>query len=160
MANRCTLERLASLSLPEVAALPLAEISMLLEDVSAEKAQTKMLEGLLTDELDRRFGDAAQATRKALGKDAGTVTVTTAEGHKVRADKPKKVEWSQPELAKAVETIRSWGEDPRDYVAIEVKVAEAKYTAWPPAIRKLFEPARVVGVGRPSYKLELAKEAA
>ena len=35
-----------------------------------------------------------------------------------------------------------------------MKVAESKYTAWPPAVRQLFEPARTLKAGKPTYKLE------
>ena len=49
------------------------------------------------------------------------------------------------------------GEDPENYVGIEIKVAESKYTAWPPGIRDLFEPARTLKTGKPSYKLEQIK---
>ena len=69
------------------------------------------------------------------------------------ADLPKRTEWAQARLAEAVATLREWGEDPADYVAIEMSVPESRYAAWPPRIRALFEPARTVGSGRPSYTL-------
>jgi hypothetical protein len=67
---------------------------------------------------------------------------------------PKKVEYDQPKLRAAVETLRSWGENPEHYIGIEFKVSEAKYNAWPPAIRTLFEPARTLKTGKPTFKLE------
>jgi hypothetical protein len=39
-------------------------------------------------------------------------------------------------------------------VGIEVKVSETKFGAWPPAVRELFEPARTIKAGKPTYKLE------
>jgi len=38
-------------------------------------------------------------------------------------------------------------------VAVEMNVPESRYAAWPPRIRALFEPARTVGTGRPTYTL-------
>jgi hypothetical protein len=64
------------------------------------------------------------------------------------------VEWNQQRLAAAIETLRSWGENPSDYVTIEAKVPESRFTAWPPKLQALFQPARTVGTGRPSYSLE------
>ena len=63
-------------------------------------------------------------------------------------------EWDQPQLAAAIATLRGWGEDPADYVATEIKVPESRFTAWPPTHPALFQPARTVGTGRPSYALE------
>ncbi len=57
-------------------------------------------------------------------------------------------------LAVAVATIVAWGEDPADYVTTEIRVPESRFTAWPPRIRAVFEPARTVATGRPSYSLE------
>ncbi len=137
----------------ELFKLPLAQIAMLQEDLVAAKAETKKYEALLLATLNERFADRAQHLRKAADKDTGTVTIEV-EGFKVRADLPKRVTWDQKLLNRAVETILSWGEKPSDYVASEIKVSEAKYNAWPPAIRALFEPARTVSVGRPDYELE------
>ena len=159
MSNRMTLAQFASLLKAEVEALPMPQIAMLLEDVVEAKASARQAEDRLNEELNRRFGAEAQRARRAIGKDAGTVTLEI-DDFKVRADLPKKVNWNQRALASAVATIRSWGgEDPADYVSIEYSVSEAKFAAWPPSIRKLFEPARTVSSGKPSYKLDLAKEA-
>ena len=56
-----------------------------------------------------------------------------------------------------MDTLRKWGENPDDYVGTEFKVSEPRYSAWPPGIRQLFEPARTLKVGKPSYKLEQIK---
>jgi hypothetical protein len=74
-------------------------------------------------------------------------------GFEIVADLTKRVEYDQLRLKEAVDTLRGWGEQPEDYVSFEIKVAEARYNAWPPAIRKLFEPARTLKTGKPSYKL-------
>ena len=159
MSNRVALAQLRELTKEQVHDLPIDQIAMLLEDVADLKAQAKAADELLTAELDRRFGERAQIVRKAQGKDTGTVTIAM-DGANIRADLPKRVTWNQAELSKAVETVRSWGEDPREYVGIEVKVSEAKYNAWPASIRKVFEPARMVGVGKATYGVELKQEAA
>ena len=78
------------------------------------------------------------------------------------ADLPKRVRWDQTRLAEAVEIIRrDWNDDPAQYVRTELKVAETAYGSWPAAIRQLFEPARTVETGKPTYRIEPAgKEAA
>jgi len=56
-------------------------------------------------------------------------------------------------------TLRDWGEDPADYVTTEIRIAEGRFTAWPPKLQLLFAPARTVATGRPAYSIE-PKEAA
>lgn len=160
MSNRVTLAQLAKLTTEEVNRLPLDQIAMLLEDVATLKAEAKTCDKILAETLNARFGAAAANLRKAKGSDTGSVTLTEG-GFKIKADLPKKVEWDQPLLATAVATIRDkWQENPADYVATEFKVSEMKYNAWPPAIRKVFEPARTVAPGTLTFKIEPMKEAA
>ena len=88
----------------------------------------------------------------------GTVRVEV-EGCEVKADLPKKVEWSQAELRKAVATLTEWQEDPAEYVKTEMSVAEKQYEAWPKRLKALFEPARTVSAGSPKYTI-VVREAA
>lgn len=152
--NRTTLAQLRAMTAAEVARLPLDQLALLLDEVGDLKADAKRLGDLLQDALHVRFGEAATAARRAEGKDTGRVRLEQ-DGFEILADLPKKVRWDQPKLAEAIATLRGWGEDPADYVATELRVPEARFSAWPPRIRALFEPARTVAAGRPSYSLEL-----
>jgi len=153
ISNRITLDQSREMPVASVAALPLGQFALLLDDVATAKADAKRLGDLLADALHHRFGAAATAARRAEGKDTGRVRLM-ADGFEILADSPKKVEWHQARLAEAITTLHSWGEDPADYVVTELRVPEARFTAWPPRIRALFEPARTVATGRPSYSLE------
>jgi len=153
MSNRTTLAQLREMNLADAARLPLDQLALLLDDLAALKADAKQLGDLLHDALHARFGDAASTARRADGKDTGRVRLEQ-DGFEIVADLPKKVDWQQTKLATAVATLREWGEDPADYVATELRVPEARFTAWPPRIRALFEPARTVATGRPSYTLQ------
>lgn len=151
--NRTTLAQLREMDPATAASLPLDHLAMLADDVAALKADAKRLGDLLADVLHVRFGEAAAAMRRADGKDTGRVRLEE-DGFEILADLPKKVDWHQARLAAAVATLREWGEDPGDYVAIELRVPEARFAAWPPRIRALFEPARTVATGRLSYTLQ------
>jgi hypothetical protein len=153
MSNRTTLAQLREMDTATAAALPLDQLALLLDDVAALKADAKRIGDLLHDALHARFGTEATATRRAEGKNTGRVRLDEG-GFAVVADLTKRVEWNQSKLAAAVATLREWGEDPADYVATELRVPEARFTAWPPRIRALFEPARTVAAGRPSYALQ------
>jgi len=153
MSNRTTLAQLREMDATEVARLPLDQLALLLDDLAALKADAKRLGDLLHDALHSRFGAAAAAARRAEGKDTGRVRLEEG-GFEVVADLPKKMDWHQGRLADAVAVLREWGENPADYVATELRVPEARFTAWPPRIRALFEGARTVATGRPSYSLQ------
>ena len=159
MTNRCTLAHLREMTAEQAARLPVDQIAALLEDVAAEKASIKHLDDLLSGALNYRYAERASLLRQAKGANTGTVSMEDGE-YVIRADLPKKVEWDADKLAEAVETIRSWGEDPGEYVSTEIKVSETRYNAWPSTIRSLFEPASTVGAGRPTYKVERAKRRA
>ena len=156
--NRVTLAQLANLPTLEVQALPLPQIAMLLEDVAAMMREAKAHSDRLQAALHACFGAEAAFARRAEDKLTGTITLAV-EGSKVRCDLPKKVEWDQRRLAEAVEMVRSWGEPVGDYVTIEYKVSETAYAAWPSSIRAVFEPARTVSAGKPTYKIDLTEAA-
>lgn len=153
MSNRTTLADLRAMDAAQAARLPPAHLALLLEDASALRADAKHVSDLLAGALHRRYGPVAAERRQVEGKDTGRVRFLDA-GFEITADLPKRIEWDQTQLAAAIETLRAWGETPTDYVAIEVKVPESRFTAWPPKLQALFQPARTVGTGRPSYALE------
>jgi predicted DNA-binding protein YlxM (UPF0122 family) len=153
MRNRPTIKQLAEMPLNYVAALTLSEIAMLLEDVEEKKAAIKDAISKINTVLNIRFADDALSARQAVGKNTGTITLHS-EGFKIKADLPKKVDWNQALLRVAVKKLAEWGENPDEYVTTEIKVSETKYNAWPAGIRTVFEPARTLGVGNPTYKLE------
>ena len=151
-----TLDRLGQLSAADLAALPLAELHAHHQAVCEVEETCRLYKLALHAEHDRRFSQHAHQLRQQAGKTTGTVRFE-ADGYVIVADLPKRPEYDQLKLKAAVEALRQWGENPEDYIGIEIKVAESKYSAWPSTIRQLFEPARTVRVGKPTYKLELIK---
>lgn len=147
------LDEVGNFVMAELENLPLADLDRLIQRVTNAEDTARHYKQFLQSVLHHRFGERAHQLRQEAGKNTGTVRFDV-DGHTVIADLPKKVEYDQRKLKEAVEALRKWGENPEDYVSLEVKVAEAKYTAWPPAVRQLFEPARTLKAGKPTYKLE------
>ena len=143
----------------QVSNLPIDQIASLLEGVADLKADAKRLDDVLNTGIAMAFSKKADDMRRAEGKDTGTVSIEVG-GFVVRADLPKKVEWNQAELRQAMETVKKWGEDPADYLSMVLAVPESKFSAWPASIRAVFEPARTVGAGRPTFKVEKSKRRA
>ena len=153
------LEVVGQLSMAQLDALPITELSQLIQQVSDVRDTARHYEVALQSVLNHRFAEHANQLRTQAGKSTGTVRFEV-DGFVVIADLPKRPEYDQTKLKTAVETLRKWGENPDDYVGTEFKVSESRYSAWPPGIRQLFEPARTLKVGRPTYKLEQIKTGA
>lgn len=152
MSNRVTLAQLREMTGEQVAILPVDQIAALLEDVAELKADAKRLDDLLHQGMFARYADRAAELRRAQGKDTGTASITDGD-FTVKADLPAKVEWDQAKLREAEATVRSWGEDPAEYLTAVLSVPESRFKAWPDTIKRVFAPARTVGTGRPTFKL-------
>lgn len=107
--------------------------------------------------LELRYGATTQALRQQQGKDSGVVQVDDGPV-RVTASLPKQVEWDQAKLAEIVARIRDGGEDPSEFVQIQYRVDERKYSAWPSALQAAFAPARTLSTGKPGFRLALIGE--
>jgi len=152
--NTPTPDDLPSLSVAEIAALPVELLAILQHDVDERLKRDKAAKVRLDGAMEVRFATRAAEERRAQAKDTGTVRFDEGD-FTVVADLPKRVDWDQDRLAAMVARIRAAEDDPAQYVDITYKVPERKYTAWPEAIRAGFEPARTVGSGKPSFRLEV-----
>ena len=137
----------------EIAALPSGELAHLQRDMAETLRKAKLAAAWLDGALSLRYSARAYQARAVDLKDTGTVRFDD-NGVTVVADLPKRVKWNQQRLKELVDLIGSqWGENPADYVKVKFEVSERAYEAWPPKLRELFTPARIVETGRPSYDL-------
>lgn len=154
--NAPGVDDLPGLSPAEIAALPVELLAILQRELETRLKQIRAAKDRFDVGLAARYSNDAAAARRAQGKDAGTVRFDDGD-FTVVADLPKRIDWNQVQLATMVERIRLAGDDPGQYVDIAYKVPERKYAAWPETIRAGFEPARTVGSGKPSFRLEGAE---
>ncbi len=145
--------QLGQLSVAQLESMPIDAFDTLSRQLYAIRDAAKCYEQLLHSASNSRFGERARQVREAEGKTTGTVRFDE-DGFIVIADLPKRPEYDQAKLRAAVEALRKWGENPEDYVSIEIKVSETKFNSWPPGLRQLFEPARTLKVGKPTYRIE------
>lgn len=150
--NHITLDALVRLPMSEIVALPAVELARLQKEAEDALRKAKLTVAWLDGALTNKYADRARAARANDNKDFGLARFQDGDVTVV-ADLPKKVEWDQHELGEIVERIKAEGEDPRDYVEVSLKVSERKYAAWPPHIRRVFEPARTVRTGKESFEL-------
>lgn len=152
-----TINQLRQMPLGDVAALPASELARLQKELAEAVNHTKLVSDLLDGVLVRRFGDHAATIRQETGKDFGMIRFQDGDVE-VAMDLPKRPSWDQGKLAAIVQTIRETGDDPSQFVETSFDVSERKYTAWPDNIRRVFEPARTVKAGKPSFKLTLREQ--
>lgn len=150
--NIISLEALQRLPASELAALPADELARLQKEADDSLRKAKLTVAWLDGALTKKYADRARAARADDDKDFGVARFRDGDVT-VIAELPKRVEWDQHELGQLVERIKAEGEDPRDYVEVSLKVSERKYAAWPPHIRKVFEPARTVRTGKELFQL-------
>jgi hypothetical protein len=132
-------------------ALPIDVLAHLQEQAEAHLAEASQMVAVLHGVFSRRYAAGLN--------DTGTHTRVDGD-YEIKITVPKRTEWDQAQTAKAVETIKGWGQNPADYVDTKLSVSESRYKAWPPAIRDLFEPARTVKSGKPKFDVSLAKREA
>ena len=153
--NTPTPDDLPSLSAAEIAALPVELLAILQREIDERLKRNKAAKTRFDAGLAVRYATRAAEERQVSGKDTGNVRFDDGD-FTVVADLSKRVDWDQDRLADMVARIRDAGDDPAEYVDLAYKVPERKYAAWPDAIRQGFEPARTVGSGSPSFRLESA----
>lgn len=158
MRNRLTLEQIRNMPVGDIAALSAEELLLLTEEAEEQHAKAKRVKEWLENIIAIKYGERAGTARAAAGKDTGVVHFED-DGIDVAADLPKKAEWDQKQLAAIVERIIAGGDNPAEYVQVSYKVTEEKYKAWPQSIRQVFESARTVKTGKPSFTLTRRKEA-
>ena len=153
MTDGITLQRIADWSPDRIAFLDTDVLARLGRELANARAFLIDVEAKLSAALDQKFGEQARDLRLAEGKDSGRVRLHDGD-FVIVADQPKRVEWDQQELAAVVARIRDAGDDPAEYVKTRLEVSERAYTAGPQRVRTIFEPARTVTLGKPSYTLE------
>ncbi|AIF82031.1 hypothetical protein I862_07385 [endosymbiont of Acanthamoeba sp. UWC8] len=147
-----TLKQIASMPIGEVAKLPPKQLLKLIEEASMQLAKARTIKDWLQGALSLRYEEKARAKRLRIGKDTGTIRLDD-EGISITCELPKKVEWDQNELFGIALKLISEGKEVSEYLDCEYFIPEVKYQSWPPEIKALFESARTIRTGKPSYKL-------
>jgi hypothetical protein len=114
--------------------LPLENVAALQRFISEAKAELATLAARVQTGLELRYADQAKAQLLAKGQDTGTTHLQDA-GYDVTVEIGKDVKYEAKGLAELVAKIEATGGDPREYVEIKYSVSEAKFKAWPQALR-------------------------
>jgi len=151
--NTPSVDDMLNMPTGELAQMPVEFLAALQGELDHASKQMKAAIARFNTALEVRYATRAADARRACGKDTGTVRLADGE-YIVVADLPKRVDWDQAKLAQVAQNIAHRGEDPAEFIDTKLTVSERKYGALPEAWRNGFEPARTVGFGKASFKLE------
>lgn len=132
--------------------LCLEVIEAIIDTADQQKAQADAAKKVLIGELARRYDERIGAAYLREAKDTGIVHVAD-QGYDLACDRPKKVEWDQDALKAIAERIKAQGDDPAEYLDLELSMPEKRYTALPASLQRVFTPARTIKPGALSIKL-------
>ncbi len=150
-----SLEQMIHMPIGDVIKLKPHQLFTLVEQADEQMRKARMAKDWLNGALIRKYEDKAKSTRRKLGKDTGTIRLED-EGVTVICELPKKVEWDQRALSSIVLNLMAEGKQVDDYVDHKYRVSERKFNAWPSDIRSVFEKARTVKTGKPTFKLAIS----
>jgi hypothetical protein len=154
-ANAPRVDDMLNMATGDLAQLPVELLAALQGELDHATKQLKAATARFSTALEVRYATRAAEARRACGKDTGTVRLVDGD-YAVVADLPKRVDWDQEKLAQIARNIAGSGEDPAEFIDTKLSVSERKYGALPLSWREGFEPARTVGFGKASFKLEPA----
>lgn len=129
-------------------------LQALFATIEPEVSRIKAVISGYDDEIEALTAPIVKLRRDAEKKPYGMINVEF-QGVRIKHEQPKKVKWDEKKLAAIVEKIKASNADPAEYVKINYKVEERKYTNWPSEIRKIFEPARTTETGTPKVTFEI-----
>lgn len=152
-----SLEQAQSLSIGELAGVAAIDLMQVQAEATELLRKTKELKDWVDGAIALKYDQQVKAIRQQLGKDTGTIHFDD-EGVRITSDLPKKPVWDQTKLAEIAQRISASGDNPAEFLDISYKIAERKYTAWPENLRTVFEPARTLKTGKPTFRLSLSQE--
>lgn len=147
-----TLDNLLHTPQGDLAALPPHKLAQLLEEAKFKRDNYKLLHERVQGIVNFKYRDSFNHNRIAQEKETGLIRIED-DNYIIAQDITKKTDWDKKKLAEIIEKIKSQGDDPAEYVDVLYKVSEHKFKSWPSFIRKVFEPARTIKHGKPTYTL-------
>lgn len=154
--NALTLAAAAKMPIGELAALSPEELASLHAEADQALRDAKAVSDWMSAAIELRYADAARRQLVVEGRESGTVRIPD-QGFIAVAELPKKVTWDQRALRRALDQMGD--DEAQHYAKVALSVEERKFSAAPPAIRALLEPARQIATGKLRVSLE-RKEAA
>lgn len=143
MPDLISADALDTLSDDQLSALSADQLFALQQDVDGAVSIWATRRAKLDETLERRYQGRADQQLLSQNKHTGTVNLEDNGFTAKRVTKPN-IKYDQAGLAKLRETIVASGDDPAQYIKVELDVSERSYQAWPDKMKAMFEPLRTV----------------
>ena len=150
MQNLIPLSFLDEAKSTEISQLSSDDLRSLMERLTEMAECLKKRKTLLEDGLGLKFTQTAQDKLKLDGRDTGTIRFDDG-AYTIVAEMPKKVVWDQEKLETIIDKIPA-GER-KHYVKATYAIDERKYLSWSDDLRKFFDEARSVHLGKPKFQI-------
>jgi hypothetical protein len=150
--TQITIEQAKHVPIGELAKSAIADLYRLHGEAKTNLEGARRLKEWIESAIALKYEEKAKAKRLRFVKDTGIIHLED-NGFKVSCDVAKKVEWDQQKLAKIASDIMTSGGNLDDYIEIHYNVSERTYNSWSEPLRNVFNSARSVRLGRPTYKL-------
>lgn len=112
----------------------------------------------ITTQISDSTRDGLAGLRRLQAKEYGVVHLVV-DGVKISETVSKKVAWDQAKLNDLFDRIQASGDNPRNYMKVDLKVGEKEYDKFAPEIKTIFSEARTVTPGSPTVKFEEVADA-
>ena len=150
--TKMTIQQILHVPIGELRKTTISSLYDLYEEAKTNFENARTTKEWIESAIRFKYEEQICAKRLRLEKDNGVIHIED-NGFKVTSDVPKKVEWNQELLAKVAGEIAIKGGVVTDYVETHYSVPERWYSSWSEGVRSMFLPARIVKLGRPTYKL-------
>lgn len=114
--------------------------------------RTKKAKAWLENAIGFKYDPIFRAKRLRMEKDTGVVHIEDM-NYRITSEIKKKVIWEQEALANLAAEIAKSGEDIADYIDIIYIVPERRYNDFADSVKKMFDKARQLELGNPTYTL-------
>ncbi len=151
--KRLTIDEILKMPIGKVASLDPEHLYHAQLEAADELRRAKMLKEWLDSAVAMKYEKISTSLRNQLGKTSGTIHFNDGD-YVITHDVPKKPEWDQALLKTTLKKIEARGDDPDEFVDVTYRVSERSYAAWPNSIRALFEPARILKLGKPVFTIK------
>jgi len=136
----------------EIAKYSAQELCLLLQETEDQLQRARKIRQWLEAAVALKYQERIKAKRIRLDKPTGVIHLED-KNIKITNDIHKKIEWNQQTLEQIIDDIKASGFNTQEYVDTVYKVGEHKFTNWPTGVQQIFQPARVLKLGNPIYKL-------
>lgn len=159
--NSISMEDLLTMTPADLEALTVDQLLLIQQEIVEEATRIKNIKTIYDSVLNKRYTESIARAYEAKDNTYGKATFSddSQKDYVVEVETPKNVKWDDEAMKAGEAVIRDkWEENPEDYITFTRKIPEATFNAWPPAIKKVFAPARSVTAGKRKISIKLVEE--